>query len=218
MGQRIRVVALGDSITHGAGHAGVTEQTTFRHLVATDLSARVGRPVEVLNAGVNGDIVPGALARLATDVIAPRPDIATIMFGGNDAGYYRPETDGFADTPRVALDDFRSMLTDIVDRIAHAGIHPVLMTSPPMTDRYWGADLEPYRRNGINFLVSAYAQVVRDVAVAHAVPLVDIYAAFSGDPPTWAFFPDGLHPDPRGHRLIADRLLECLVPLFPAPG
>lgn len=214
MSQGIRIVALGDSITHGAGHADVTEQTTFRHLVATDLADRLGRPVEVVNAGVNGDIVPGALERLQADVIDHRPDIATIMFGGNDAGYYRPETDGFADTPRVALADFRATLAEIVTRITSANVTAVLMTSPPMTDRYWGADLEPYRRHGLNYLVAAYAQAVRDLAAARDIPLVDVYAAFSDVPGALDFFPDGLHPDPRGHRLIADRLLDRLVPLL----
>lgn len=211
MGQVIRIVALGDSITNGAGNAGVAEQTTFRHLVQCNLAIRLGHPVEVVNAGVNGDIVPGALQRLETDVLDHRPDITTVMFGGNDAGYYRPETDGFADTPRVSQDDFRSILSQIVDRIGQAGITPVLMTPPPMTDKYWGAGREPYRQNGINFLVSAYAQIVRDIATSRDVALVDVYEAFNQQPGALAFFPDGLHPDPSGHRLIADRLVEQLA-------
>jgi len=211
MGQGIRIVALGDSITHGAGHAGVTEDTTFRHLVQCDLGARLDRPVEVVNAGVNGDIVPGALERLEANVIDRRPDVAAIMFGGNDAGYYRPETNGFADTPRVTKDDFRATLTGIVERIREAGITPVLMTSPPMTEVYWGADLPAYRNNGINFLVAAYAQVVREIAAQSGIALVDVYQAFSEQEGALEFFPDGLHPDPRGHRLIADRLMAVLV-------
>ena len=211
MGQGIRIVMLGDSITNGVGNAGVTEQTTFRYVVQVDLSACLARPVEVINAGVNGDIVPGALERLQADVLDHRPDVATVMFGGNDAGFYRPETDGFDDTPRVTADDFRTTLSRIVDRIARAGITPVLLTPPPMTERYWGADLEPYRRNGINFLVSAYAQVVRDIANQRGIALVDVYAAFNDEPGALDFFPDGLHPDPRGHRLIADRLVARLA-------
>ncbi len=47
---------------------------------------------------------------------------------------------------------------------------------------------------------------VREVAAARGVDLVDVYQAFAQEPATQDFFPDGLHPDVRGHRLIARRL------------
>jgi hypothetical protein len=32
--------------------------------------------------------------------------------------------------------------------------------------------------------------------------LIDVYRAFQKNPATLDYFPDGLHPDPRGHRLL----------------
>ncbi len=207
----VRIVALGDSITNGVGLAGVSEKDTFRQLVRGELSKRLGVTVEVVNAGVNGDVVTLAVKRLKRDVLDREPHLVTIMFGGNEAGFYRPETNGFADTPRVAREEFAATVAKIVDQIRAAGIPVVLMTCPPMTERYWGMNLEPYQKHGINFLVKDYAQAMRDVAAEKKVELVDVYRAFQEKPERLEYFPDGLHPDARGHRVIADLLVERLA-------
>jgi lysophospholipase L1-like esterase len=111
----------------------------------------------------------------------------------------------------VSRDDFKATLVKIVDRIRAAEITVVLMTCPPMTERYWGMDLEPYQKHGINFLVKDYVQAMRDVAAEKGVELIDVYRAFEKNPSRLDYFPDGLHPDARGHRVIADLLVEPLA-------
>jgi len=214
MNAPLRIVALGDSITNGVGLAGVSEAHTFREIVRRELTERLGARVEVVNAGVNGDIVTLAIERLKADVLDRKPDIVTIMFGGNEAGFYRPETDGFADTPRVSRDEFKATLGRVVDRFRAEGIMVVLMTCPPMTGRYRGMHLDAYQKHGINFLVKEYAQAMREVAAEKGVELIDVYRSFQQDPTTRDYFPDGLHPDARGHRVIADllvRRLTCII-------
>ena len=211
MKKSLRIVAFGDSITNGMSPAGMKETDTFRDIARRELSEKIGAKVEVVNAGINGDIVTLAIERLKRDVLDRKPDIVTIMFGGNEAGFYRPETNGFADTPRVSRDEFKAALNKIVDRIQAARITVVLMTCPPMTERYWGMKLEPYQKHGINFLVKDYAQAMRDVAEEKRVELIDVYRAFQQKPKTLDYFPDGLHPDARGHRVIADLLVERLA-------
>ena len=80
-----------------------------------------------------------------------------------------------------------------------------------MTERYGGMHLEAYQKHGINFLVKDYAQTIRDVAAEKRVELIDVYRAFQETPKRLAYFPDGLHPDARGHRVIADLLTERLA-------
>lgn len=206
----VRIVALGDSITNGTRLAGVKEAETFRQITRRELTEKLGKTVEVLNAGVNGDTAPLAIKRLKRDVLDRNPDIVTIMFGGNEAGFYRPETNAFVETPRVEREQFKAALGTLVDRLREARITVVLMTCPPMTERYWGMHLEPYRKHGINFLVQDYAQTMRDVAAEKQVALVDVYRAFDGNHVRLDYFPDGLHPDARGHRVIADLLVEQL--------
>ena len=50
---KITIVALGDSITNGAGLSGVREEETFRHLLQEDLSRIEGYDLKVINAGLN---------------------------------------------------------------------------------------------------------------------------------------------------------------------
>lgn len=214
MTESVRIVALGDSITNGAGLAGMSESATFREIVRRELTRQLGKPVEVINAGVNGDVATLALGRLKTDVLDREPDLVTVMFGGNEAGFYRPQTNGFAETPRVDRAAFKAALGTTVDRLQAAGITVVLMTCPPMTERYWGMKLEAYRTKGINFLVKDYAQTMRDVAAEKKVELIDVYAAFEQDCGRLEYFPDGLHPDARGHRVIADLLVPRLTRLL----
>ncbi len=204
----VRIVMLGDSITNGTG---VKEPETFRDITQRELTKKLGTPVEVINAGINGDIVTQAVNRLEKDVLNRKPDLVTIMFGGNEAGFYRPETNRFAETPRVGLDEFKVALGTIVDRLRAARISVVLMTCPPMTERYAGAHLKPYREHGINFLVKDYARAMRDVATEKQVELIDVYDAFQQDSGSLDYFLDGLHPDTRGHRFIADSLIPRLL-------
>ena len=66
--KKIRIVALGDSITNGV-RVGVEEKDTYRQLLQEDLSRTKGYEVEVINAGVNGDITTTAIHRLEQDVL-----------------------------------------------------------------------------------------------------------------------------------------------------
>jgi len=209
--EKLTVVAFGDSITNGAGMFGVTGSTAFRGLVRARLCEELGQDAVVLNAGVNGDITPLALERLDKEALKPKPQIVTVMFGVNDAGYYRPETDGFADTPRVEVSQFRECLTAIVSRIQGAGSKAILLTPLPMNRHYWGTDLKAYVENGLNFLVTQYAQACREVAAGREVPLVDTYAYFENHPETEDLVPDGIHPNPEGHQVIADLLFPTLL-------
>jgi len=211
LGQRsskiIGIIAFGDSITHGIGHAGVKEEETYRHLLQTELSEATGMAVKVINAGLNSDTTEGALARLERDALRHKPDYVTIMFGVNDAGYYRPDGP-VADAPRTAKEDFKENLRLIVERVSAIGAQPVLVTPVPMSKYYWLAELPAYREHGLNYLVDEYADIIRNLAKKMNTPLIDAHRAFSDDPKTQEFIPDGIHPDKDGQRLIADLFLS----------
>lgn len=206
----IRIVALGNSTTHCVGKSGVTEKTAWRTLLGNRLPARIGEPVKMINAGVNADVTTLVLKRLDRDVIEKDPDWTIVMLGTNDAGYFRPPN-SVADTPRVPLADFDANMRRIVDVIVEAGSGIVLCTSVPMSAHYGLANLPQYAANGLNYLVEQYAQAVRDIASERDLPLADVYAAFQSHPQRDALIPDGIHPNARGQRLIADTLLPVLA-------
>ncbi|NOZ24047.1 MAG: hypothetical protein GXP25_23460 [Planctomycetes bacterium] len=205
----IRIVVLGDSITKGDQ---VDENKRFTSLVQKELSDRLGKVVNVINSGVNADITELARHRLQRDVINHQPDYAVIMFGVNDAGFYRPETpEEPGDTPRVSAEDYRAYLNEMADKIEAAGIKIIFATPVPMSHHYWMADLPQYRKNGLNYIVEEYVQIMRDVAEERGAPLIDVHREFSIRPQTQDFIPDGIHPDRRGHRIIADVYMRALV-------
>jgi len=198
----IRIVVFGDSITRGDN---VEPAERFTSIAERELSDALGRPVRVINSGVNADTTALAVKRLRPDVFDHAPDYSVIMFGVNDAGFFRPETpETPAETPRVSLADFRQYLRTMPRQILDKGIRPILATPVPMTKYYWLVDYPPYVENGLNYLVDEYAQAVRDTAVEKAIPLIDVHAEFNATQEAEEFVPDGIHPDARGHRLIAD--------------
>ena len=204
----IVIVAFGDSITNGAGIGDVTEQDTFRCLLEKDLNRMMKINARVINAGVNGDITTTAIKRLGQDVLQYNPDYVTIMFGVNDAGYYRPDTDSMAETPRVSAKNFGSNLRKIIQGIREISSIPILVTPLPMNDSYAHRDFNAYEDNGLNYLVDEYCQIIRNLCHEESLFLIDLNKAFTQDSDTTNLIPDGIHPNKCGHRYIADLYLS----------
>jgi hypothetical protein len=77
----IRIVALGDSFAYGV----VGYEQNFLTLLESDLAARVGRPVEVVNLGLPGLQPKQYLQMLVDDGMPLRPDLVLVnLFSGND--------------------------------------------------------------------------------------------------------------------------------------
>ena len=201
------IVAFGDSITKG-DHVAPHER--FTSIAERELTRIKGQTVQVINAGVNADITALALGRIERDVLAHHPAIVTVMFGVNDAGFFRPDGPP-ADTPRVEPEDYRRNLHEMAERIAAIEALPILGTPLPMSPSYPLADLPQYREHGLNYLVDRYAAIMRTVAQEQRIPLLDLHRAFSEDPSTQAFLPDGIHPNVQGHAFIARLYVAELV-------
>ena len=212
--QEIRIVALGDSITNGV-RAGVDEEDTYRYLLQENLSKIPGYKVAVINAGVSSDITRTAIRRLERDVLNHTPHYVTIMFGVNDAGYYRPATDSMANTTRVTAEDFGRNLKIIVEAIQKIHAKPILVTPVPMNPAYAHRDFPAYVENGLNYLLDEYAEIIRDIASRNGLHLIDVHRAFSADPDTDKLVPDGIHPNKSGHCFIADIFVREFTRLLP---
>ncbi|MBS1115850.1 MAG: Lipolytic protein family [candidate division NC10 bacterium] len=171
------VVFFGDSITQGYG---VRPDESFPALVAHALD------VPFVNAGVPGDTMAAGLARLERDVLAHRPRLAVVEFGGND--FLR----------RVPVEDTLRSLETIVGTLVHEG----LMVAILHVNVGMGGDL--------------YLKGYRAVADRHGAVLIpDILRGVLGNPDLKS---DAIHPNAKGHRLIADRVITTLRPLLKAAG
>ena len=168
-----RIVALGDSTTHCVGKSGVTEATAWPTLLAVGLSERLGRPVEVINAGVDADTAPLALARLDRDALR-----APAGLGRRDAGDERrrllPPAERRGRHAAGAARRVRVGLARNGSARSRPGTGIVLCTSVPMGASYGLAHLPAYRENGLNYLVARYAEVTRTLARQLGLPLGDV--------------------------------------------
>jgi len=205
-----RVVAFGDSVTKGV-RSGVAEAETFEARLEAALKPTYPR-VRVLNAGIGGNTVRHAWTRIVSDVVERRPAFCTIMFGINDSYIDQGRTG-----PRISIDEYEQRLRSFVRFLRHHAIEPILMTSNPMTARVKASAREPYgsEAKGMNFLLERYCNRVRAVAKDEGVPLIDVYrefweAAGQREGQLDGLLTDGMHPNPVGHQLIADRLAGLL--------
>ena len=82
----ITIVALGDSVTHGAVAAGeINYETVYWNRLKQKLNAeRATIPVNVINAGINGTTAARSVARLDRQVLCHHPDLIIVCFGLND--------------------------------------------------------------------------------------------------------------------------------------
>jgi len=169
----LTIVCFGDSVTLGTPH--VPEHDAFPCLLERRLNYLLGDAgprLEVVNSGAGGENTAEGLARFDTDVAAHRPFLVIVEFGLNDL---RPEPGKL-----IERDDFAANLRDIYDRCKALGAEVVLMTPNPVIDRMhssWGTHAyDDY--GGCNGAISAYAEVVREVAQGTGAVLCDIYATF----------------------------------------
>jgi acyl-CoA thioesterase I len=194
-------VLTGDSITHGALHTlgWRSYPEHFAERVRWELKRM--RDI-VINTGISGDRTGGLLADLDWRVLHLKPAVVSVMLGMNDC------TAG-PDGRNV----FRKNLTEIVQRIQAAGAIPLLNTPNTVyvKDSRGREDL------------SAYAQIVREVAAATRAGLVDHWAHWEKTRPDQeSLLPwledRSIHPGVYGHREFAKlifRELEIFDPNSP---
>lgn len=203
----LTVVTLGDSITKGV-RPGVTAEQTFATLIEKGLS-QSGLATRVINAGIGGERTDQALKRLDQIVNLPdnagQPDMVTVMYGTNDS-----YVDQGATTSRISVDDYRQNLQAIVVQLLRRGIVPVLMTEPRWSER---ASANGLGENP-NIRLEPYVVACRETAALWRVPLIDHFAAWSEAGSTGTnlheWTTDGCHPNPDGHKILAELMLPTL--------
>lgn len=202
----ISIITLGDSITKGV-RPGVEPGETFSAQLQDSLTKN-GLNVRVQNVGIGGERTDQALERLDKDVIALHPQLVTIMYGTNDSWVDKDRKES-----RITAEAYESNLRKIVKRLQDAKIQPVLMTEP-----MFGED-NPKNGAGeeANLRISRYMQLCRTVATEMKVPLVDHFAHWGAmqkrKQRLQAWTTDGCHPNPAGHKEMAHRITQLMLPL-----
>jgi lysophospholipase L1-like esterase len=183
-------VLTGDSITHGALHT--FGWRSYPELFAERVRFELGRVRDiVINTGISGDRTGGLLADFDWRVARFQPHVVSVMMGMNDC------SDGPA-----GRDKFRSQLIQIVERIsALPGATPLLHTMNTITP------LDQGRKD-----LPAYVEIIREVAAARHLALVDHYAVWGKNPTFPYWLGDAtIHPNEYGHRAMANQIFRDLA-------
>lgn len=181
----VRLLVLGDSLAAGFG----VDPDTAYPAVLQQRARAAGLPIEVVNGGVSGDTTAGGLRRLNWLLRQP-PDVLLIALGGND---------GLRGLPPAAT---RSNLLAIVDAArARVPSLPVVLAGmqmpPNMGDDY----------------TRAFREVFPAVAKERDAALVPHLLEGVGGRPDLNL-PDGIHPTPAGHAVIASNVWPVLEPVL----
>lgn len=179
-GRQPVIVAFGDSLT--AGVAGRSYPDDLQ-----DLLNKNGYHYRVDNQGVAGDTTTDGLARLE-NVIAPRPALVLLEFGGND---------GLRGVP---VDQIRQNLEKMIERLKSARVRIVLLgiTLPPN----YGPDY-----------VKAFTAIYPELAQKYRLRfmpflLLHVYQSSA------TMQPDGIHPNGAGNRIVARDVFHLIQPLL----
>jgi lysophospholipase L1-like esterase len=160
-----------------------------------------GSTVRFFNRGVSGNRVKDLLLRYEEDFRALQPDLVSILIGINDTWRRYDSND-----PTSAEDfekDYRTLLGKLrqdLPRTRIVIIEPFLLkTNPPKDFR---EDLDPK--------IQAVRELAREFADVF-IPLDGIFARYVVE--GWKeadISPDGVHPSPAGHGIIALEWLKAL--------
>jgi lysophospholipase L1-like esterase len=158
------------------------------------------RNVKFLNRGISGNRVKDLEARWDEDCLELKPDVVSIYIGINDTWRRYDRNDP------TSTEQFSAGYRRLLER-TKAGLDArIVLVEPfvlpvPEDRKAWREDLDPK------------IQVVRELARefgALLVPLDGLFAQASmrAEPASWA--PDGVHPSPAGHALIAQAWLRAI--------
>lgn len=209
----VTIVAFGNSIT--------AKRKTINKVFAQRLPGLLlenGIKIHVINSGVGGSHtgrqsdhnlfkIKHALDRFDTDVLAYKPDLVIIGFGTNDAHIDSKVRGGKS---RISLDKYKDNLEYMIKRLLEQNSGIILITPNIL-----GTKFGNYQNNRL----IQYVKVVRHLARKYKLGLVDNYKLFvkfqrrSGESYD-SLMLDGMHPNDRGHELIAGELVKEVLKIL----
>jgi lysophospholipase L1-like esterase len=194
------VAICGDSITEQRIYSVYMEDYLLMCQPAKDLKSA--------QFGWAGERADGFDTRIQSCVLPFKPTVATTCYGMND-GTYKPMT------PEIG-DAYRMHLTSVVDQLKAGGIRSIIVGTPGAIDPAKFNRTNP--PDVYNETLGALSDIAKDIAAKEGVGFADVHgammdaiqkakAAYGAD---YIIAPDGIHPLPNGHIVMAYAFLKGL--------
>jgi len=180
------ILFFGNSLTAGYG---VDPEDAFTSIIQNKLDS-LSYPYEVINAGVSGETTASGNSRLDWVLKQQDIDVFVLELGAND---------GLRGIPTK---ETRSNLTEMIDKVrkAEPGVKILLtgmMVPPNMGDSYG----------------QSFAQIFSEVANNKEINLMPFLLKDVAGEPQFNI-EDGIHPNEKGHKIIAENLWSHLEGLL----
>ncbi|WP_088835142.1 SGNH/GDSL hydrolase family protein [Paenibacillus tyrfis] len=197
------VLFQGDSITDcGRNREIGTDLGRGYALIASALFASKypEKQVQFINRGISGNRVKDLQQRWQEDCLDLKPTWVSIYIGINDTWRRYDRNDP------TSVEAFAEGYRDLIVRTKETLDAKLILVEPfvlpvPEDRKRWREDLDPK--------INAVRELAREFETLY-VPLDGLFAAASTKAPSAYWAPDGVHPSPAGHALIANAWLEAV--------
>jgi acyl-CoA thioesterase-1 len=179
------IMFFGDSLTAGYG---LSPEEAFPNLLEKKLQEK-GKDCKVINAGLSGETTAGGLSRI--DWVLRQPiDVFVLELGGND---------GLRGLP---LEQTKSNLQAIIDKVKAKNPNVKIVVAGMMVPPNMGDDYS-----------TAFRKVFPEIAKKNNATLIPfLLEGVAGNEKL--NLPDGIHPNPEGHKIVANNLVKVIGPLL----
>ena len=165
---------------------GINKEEAYPYLVEQEL-IRKGYSVKIINAGISGSTSASAPSRMQW-FVRVKPDIVILALGGNDG------------LRGLSVQHMKKNLGKAIKLAISKNIR-VLLAGMQIPLNY-GQDYTKSFRNAFYELAEKYQ-----------LPMIPFLLEDVGNIPSLNL-PDGIHPNPEGHQIISQTVIENLEPLL----
>lgn len=230
-----KILAFGDSIIKGVvidkdrSVSDNIKYTVSDNCFTDECSRRLG--VEIENYGKFGSTISAGKRIIDRNLSKLEgAEYVLLKFGGNDSAYKWNEIGEDPDRhhePNTSLESFRQQYLDVANEIKDLGATPILLSMPPInTEKYYEsvtrgmderqkANVEKWLHGQPSYIYNwheIYNLEIFKLAAQNNFRLIDITSAFLNRMDFKSLIcDDGMHPNERGHRLIADTICNSLA-------
>lgn len=200
------IVALGDSLTRGAGDA---NGQGYVGLVRQDLEKKLGHTITFTNLAINGQTSSDLRKQLAQDQVKQqiaKADLILFTIGGNDlfqqtGGLYTIDNKKLAEATKGLTANFEAILQEVRSLNNHATIVYTSLYNPFGDTEASGETVKPVLdwNNAASQIAAKYPRVL----------VVPTYDLFVGKEKTY-LYTDHFHPNADGYSRIAARIIQAL--------
>jgi lysophospholipase L1-like esterase len=191
-------VALGDSLTAGRGDEGRDGRPVgWAQRLADILSVRTAVRCALTNLAADGASVRDVLGKQLPAVAARKPDLVSVTVGVNDI-----RVRGFDEL------SFKADLRQLFEGLATTQATLLTCTLPDLTAVM---SLSPELREVVRERIRQASDIIREQAESYSAVCLDAWSMPGLTDPD-LYSPDGIHPNPRGHQLLAAACADILAP------